>query len=165
MKDFLESNKIRTPAWRKGFSSTPWKNKNNDYNEWLNLYWRTEGVYFSFFLKTKTKTLYLLLVQPVQLHPPPGLISMCRNLLKKYQTSPDMHCNKDSYPVFVRHLSCHTFDDWTKNIIWHAMADRSTQTSQKSKILTFSSLLSLPGACKPNKSADGFIDFVPTYSV
>lgn len=49
MKHFLESNKIRTPAGRKGFSSTPWKNKNNDYNEWLNLYWWTEGVYFSFF--------------------------------------------------------------------------------------------------------------------
>lgn len=33
---------------------------------------------------------YLLLKHPVHLHPPQGLISMRRNLLKKYQTSPDM---------------------------------------------------------------------------
>lgn len=48
-----------------------------------------------FFLKTKQEKapLYLLLVHSVQFHPPQGLISMCCNLLKKYQTSPDMHRN------------------------------------------------------------------------
>lgn len=96
------------PAARKGFATTPWKCRNKHKNNKYNYVW--VWFYMHFLLPC-----YLLLVQSVQFHPPQGLISMCRNLLKKYQTSPDMHRRADSSPVFVSLISCKYIWWWHQN--------------------------------------------------
>ncbi len=84
---------------------------------------------------------YLLLVQPVHLHPPQGLISMCCNLLKKYQTSPDMRCSETNYPLSVRHLSYCTVDDMTKT--WYGMPWQTDAKPLAEKLKSYFFLIAL----------------------
>lgn len=89
-------------------------------------------IWSSFLLQTSMNPHYLLLVQPVHLHPPQGLISMCCNLqinTRRLQTcgaiKPILPCLSDTIIV----------PNWwhDKNIALHVIADGSNTKNRQVK--------------------------------
>lgn len=93
----------------------------------MNIHGRS--IWSSFLLQTSMNPHYLLLVQPVHLHPPQGLISMCCNL--QINTRHLQTCGAIK-PIILCQTTIIVPNWWhDKNIALHVIADGSNTQNRK----------------------------------